>query len=91
MRTLWSGYHSVLAGDIEQYIAAKRALGCTFASEDRALRLFDTWLAEQPIDSIEAITGAHIDAFLASRHRSNAKSYNSLLGIVRRLFEWLSD
>ena len=91
MRTLWGGYHSVLAGHIEQYLATKRALGCTFASEDRTLRLFDTWLVEQQLNHLDGITGAHIDAFLASRHRSNAKSYNGLLGVVRRLFEWLID
>jgi len=91
MRTLWSGYRSILAGHIEQYLATKRALGCKFASEDRTLRLFDTWLVEQQLNRLDAITSAHIDAFLASRHRSNAKSYNGLLCIVRRLFEWLID
>lgn len=91
MRTRWSGYHSVLAGHIEHYLATKRALGCKLETEDRALRLFDTWVAEQRLDSLEAITGTHIDAFLASRHRSNARSYNGLLGVVRRLFGWLID
>ena len=91
MRTQWSGYRSVLAGHIEHYLATKRALGCKFATEDRALRLFDTWVAEQPIERLDAITGAHIDAFLASRPRSNARSYNNLLGDVRRLFGWLVD
>ena len=91
MRTQWQGYHSVLADPIEQYLATKRALGCKFASEDRALRLFDTWLVEYQLTTLDAITGAQIDAFLASRPRHNARSYNALLGIVRRLFEWLID
>jgi site-specific recombinase XerD len=87
MRTQWQGYHSVLADPIEQYLATKRALGCKFASEDRALRLFDTWLVEHQLTTFDAITGAQIEAFLASRPRHNARSYNALLGIVRRLFE----
>jgi len=91
MRTLWSGYSSVIARHIEQYLATKRALGCKFVSEDRTLRLFDRWLVEQQLNHLDAITSAHIDAFLASRHRSNARSYNSLLSDVRRLFEWLID
>lgn len=91
MRTLWSGYRSALAGHIEHYLATKRALGCKFATEDRTLRLFDRWLVEQQLNHLDAINGAHIDAFLASRHRGNARSYNGLLGDVRRLFEWLID
>jgi integrase len=91
MRTRWTGYRSVLAAHIEQYLAAKRALGCKFASEDRTLRLLDRWLVEHRLDSLGAITGAHLDTFLASRHRDNPRSYNHLLGVVRRLFEWLID
>ena len=91
MKTAWSGYRSVLACHIEQYLATKRALGCRFNTEDRTLRLFDRWLVEQQLNSLEEITGAHLDAFLASRPRNNARSYNGLLGVVRRLFEWLVD
>ena len=51
MRTVWDGFHSPLAGQIEQYLATKRALGCKFASEDRMLRLLDRFLVEQHIGS----------------------------------------
>ena len=91
MRTQWQGYSSVLADPIEHYLATKQALGCKFANEDRALRLFDTWLVAHQLHTIDSITGTQIDVFLASRPRHNARSYNSLLGIVRRLFEWLID
>ena len=30
-----------------------------------------------------------VEAFIANRRRSTARSYNNLLGIIRRLFEWL--
>ena len=77
MRTSWTGYSSVLAQHIERYLASKRALGCKFNSEDRTLRLFDRWLVEQGLSSLGAITGACLEAFLASRHRDNPRSYVS--------------
>lgn len=91
MKALWTGYHSVLAKHIEHYLATKRALGCKFNSEDRMLRLFDRWLVEQRLGSLETITGACLETFLASRNRDNPRSYNHLLGVVRRLFNWLVD
>ena len=89
MRTAWDGFHSPLAGHIEQYLATKRALGCKFATEDRMLRLLDRFLVEQRIGSLDAITGECLEQFLASRERVNPRSYNHLLGVVRRLFDWI--
>jgi integrase len=91
VRAAWTGYRSALAGAIEQYLAAKRALGCKFANEDRALRLLDRFLVEEQIGGVNAITNDCLERFLASRGRDNPRSYNHLLGIVRRLFEWLVD
>lgn len=89
MRAAWNGFHSPLAGHIEQFLATKRALGCKFATEDRMLRLFDQFLVEQHIDSLEAMTGAYMEQFMASRGRTNPRSFNHLLGVVRRLFDWI--
>ncbi len=91
MRTLWTGYQSLLAQQIKQYLATKRALGCKFDTEDRSLRLFDRWLVEQNINDSDDITAAVLDQFLASRDRDNPRSYNHLLGVIRRLYEWLID
>jgi site-specific recombinase XerD len=91
MKTAWTGYRSALADTIEQYLATKRALGCKFASEDRTLRLLDHFLVEEQIDRIAAITNDCLERFLASRERDNPRSYNHLLGVVRRLFEWMVD
>ena len=88
MRARWDGFHSPLAVHIEQYLATKRALGCKLNSEDRMLRLLDRFLIEQCIGSLDDITGACLDEFLASRKRVNPRSYNHLLGVVRRLFDW---
>lgn len=89
MTTVWNGFHSPLALHIEQYLAAKRAMGCKFASEDRMLRLLDRFLDEHGVNGVEAVDAACLEAFMASRHRVNARSYNHLLGVVRRLFDWV--
>ena len=91
MKTSWTRYNSLLAPHIEHYLETKRALGCKFATEDRALRLLDRWFVENPVDKLEMITEAQLSAFLGSRPRPKARSYNSLLGVVRRLFDWLVD
>jgi site-specific recombinase XerD len=82
-------FQSVLQPSIERFLAHKRALGCRFQNEESPLRLLDQFLVEQRVRTIEGITPAVIDAFLASRLRASAQSYNQLLGMVRRLFEWL--
>ncbi|HWX65764.1 MAG TPA: tyrosine-type recombinase/integrase [Rhodanobacter sp.] len=89
MTALWNGFHSQLAPYIEQYLATKRALGCKFASEDRMLRLLDRFLDDQGVKSVEAIDPTCLEAFMVSRNRLNARSYNHLLGVVRRLFDWI--
>ena len=89
MTAHWNGFHSTLAPHIEQYLRVKRAMGCKFANEDRQLRLLDRFLDEQGIDRIEAIDPGCLQAFLASRQRTNPRSYNTLLGHVRGLFDWV--
>jgi integrase len=89
MKPGWNGFHSPLADHIERYLGTKRALGCKFACEDRMLRLLDRFVVEQRIVSVDAITSECLEQFLASRHRANPRSYNHLLGVVRRLFDWI--
>jgi site-specific recombinase XerD len=89
MTPLWNGFHSTLAPHIEQYLCAKRAMGCKFDCEDRQLRLLDRFLDDRGVECIGAIDGECLQAFLDSRHRINPRSYNNLLGDVRRLFDWM--
>jgi site-specific recombinase XerD len=49
----------------------------------------DRFLIERGVGSIEEVSPAVIDAFLASRPRDKSRSFNVLLGIVRHLFDWL--
>lgn len=84
-------FRSVLARPVNDFLLAKRALGKCYVSEEKMLRLLDRYLVAQQIDSLEAITPEVIWAFLVSRPRTSAKSYNHLLSVLRRLFEWLEQ
>lgn len=78
-----------LANSISLYIAHKRALGKRLEKTEPTLRLLDNYLVEQGIRDLSQITAAPLEGFLNSRHRCSARSYNELLGMVRRLFDWL--
>ena len=90
-RPVWQRYESVLADPITRYLAAKRSMGCRFNTEDRALRLLDRYLTDQGVQCIGDVTSECLEAFLASRLRATGRSYNDLLGVVRRLLEWMVD
>jgi site-specific recombinase XerD len=89
MKSIWLGFRSVLAEGIERFLACKRSLGRRFDTEERTLRLFDRYLADREIDTPAQITPGLIEEFLASRPRKRPRSYNHLLGTLRRLFDWL--
>lgn len=89
MTAAWIGFRSPLSGHMERYLATKRALGCRFHSEDRTLRLLDRFLIDRGVTIMDDVTADLIDQFLASRPRRAPKSHNHLLGVVRRLFDWL--
>lgn len=80
---------SPLAAGIERFIAHRRALGRRYDNEAWSLRLLDRYLVEQGIETISAITPPVVEAFLASRPRPAARSYNLLLGMVRNFFGWM--
>lgn len=81
-------FGSSCAGPIEAFLQFKRALGRKYRTEAAALRLLDAYLAEHHITALQQIDSPIIDAFLASRPREHARSYNHLVGAVRRFFDW---
>jgi site-specific recombinase XerD len=89
MTRLAQEYASSLADGIAQFVAHKRVLGRRYETETYALRLFDRHLVAQGITTLDAVTPEVIEAFLAARPRSRPRSYNHLLGVLRRLFRWL--
>lgn len=82
-------FRSTLAGQIEHFLAYKRALGRRYANEERALALLDHYVDEHEIRSVHDVGSQLIEEFLASRPRPRPRSYNHLLGVVRRLFDWM--
>ncbi len=82
-------FGSPLAEPIRCFIAHKRALNRRFDTEERALHLLDRHLVEHDVAESTGVTPAVIEAFLASRPRSRPRSYNHLLGVARRLFDWM--
>jgi site-specific recombinase XerD len=78
-----------MASEMRVFVDAKRALGRRYVTEEKALRLFDAFLAQRLVGGATDVTPALVDSFLASRSYRRARSYNMLLGIVQRLFAWL--
>ena len=74
-----------------RFVAHKRALNRRFDTEERALRLLDRYLVEHGVADLAGVTPAVLDAFLTSRPRQRPRSYNHLLGVLRRLFDWMVD
>lgn len=83
------GFASPLANAITGFVGHKRVLGRRYETEVYALRLFDRYLVEHRVDAIDSITPDLIESFLASRPRHRPRSFNHLLGVLHRLFDWL--
>lgn len=82
---------SPLAGAIQRFVAHKRALNRRYETEEQALRLLDRYLVERSITDLAGVTPDVLSAFLSSRPRSRPRSYNHLLGVARRLFNWMVE
>lgn len=89
MKTHAHGFRSFLAGDLEAFLSYKRALARRYDNESASLMLFDRYLVEQGVSDLSGITADTVHAFLTSRPRTQPRSYNHLLGVVRRFFAWL--
>jgi len=74
---------------IEAFLAHKRALGKPLEKPGSMLHLLDQYLLQQGITEPNQIIPAHLDDFMRSRPRNSSRSYNTLLGSLRRLFDWL--
>lgn len=82
---------SPIAPHIVAFIRHKRALNRRYDVEDKVLRMLDGYLNAQEIKTLAEITPALLDAFFLSRPRSRPRSFNHLIGVVGRLFEWMVE
>ena len=74
---------------VDAFLTYKRSLNRKYGTEEAALRLLERFLEAARIERVDAMTALDIDRFLASRPRSTPRSYNHLLGVLRRFFDWL--
>jgi integrase len=83
----WTEFRSGYAGDIRLFIEAKRALGRKYWRDERILRLFDGFLFEHGVHGPSQLSPALLERFLGLA--PGARYHNQLLGVVRRLLNWL--
>jgi site-specific recombinase XerD len=81
-------FHSALAEPIRRFVEYKRALNRKYRPEVAALRLFDRYLCEHAAAGWNSIDSILIERFLQSRPRARPRSYNHLLGVIHRFFDW---
>ena len=79
---------NALADPIRRFVEYKRALNRRYRPEGAALRLFDRYLYENDITGWDGIDSISIERFLQSRPRTRPRSYNHLLGVLHRFFDW---
>jgi integrase len=77
-----------LAVVVERFLVHKRALARKYDSERRELRLLVRFADEHGVATLDALTPAFLEAFLAARPRLRPRSFNHLLGVVRCLLDW---
>jgi integrase len=82
---------SPIAPHIVAFVHHKRALNRRYDVEDKVLRMLDGYLNAQGVTSVTEITPALLDAFFLSRPRTRPRSFNHLVGVVGRLFEWMVE
>ncbi len=83
----WTKFRSGFAGDIRLFIDAKRALGRKYWREERVLRRFDGFLFEHGVLEASELSPALLERFVGLA--PGARYHNQLLGVVRRLLNWL--
>jgi len=90
-------FQSFLATFFNQFVQYKRALNRKYDTDAEILRLLDRYLQNVRITEWQTIDGSVIDKFIRSRPRVSACSYNQLLGVLRRFFnfavmqEWIQS
>ncbi|MFC3320437.1 MULTISPECIES: tyrosine-type recombinase/integrase [Mesorhizobium] len=91
MRTRLPEPSSPIAPYIIAFVRHKRALNRRYDVEGKVLRMLDGYLNVQGVMSMTQISPALLDAFFLSRPRARPRSFNHLVGVVGRLFEWMVE
>ena len=79
---------STVTAAVSDFLAHKRALGRRYLSEEATLRLFLSFCATHGVTELDELTSGFLDAFVASRPRARAHSFNQLGVILGVFFDW---
>jgi len=77
-----------LAAAVADFLAHKRALGRKYRTEEATLRLLLAFANDCGIQDLRQLTPGFLDAFMASRPRLRARSFNHLVGILGCFLDW---
>ncbi len=79
---------STVTTTVSDFLAHKRALGRKYLSEEATLRLLLSFCASHDVTEMEELTSVFLDAFVASRPRARARSFNQLGVILGGFLDW---
>jgi integrase len=77
-----------LTAAVADFLAHKRALGRKYQTEEATLRLLLAFTGQQGVEGLHQLTPSLLDAFVASRPRARARSFNQLVGVVGCFLHW---
>lgn len=77
-----------LAAAVTDFLAHKRALGRKYQTEEATLRLLLAFTGQHGVEITRQLTPDLLEAFVASRPRTRARSVNHLVGIVCCFLDW---
>ena len=77
-----------LATAVNDFLAHKRALGRKYVTEEATLHLFLVFCDQHGVTELDELTSAFLDAFVASRPRTRARSFNHLVNVLGCFLDW---
>jgi integrase len=77
-----------LTAAVADFLAHKRALGRKYQTEEATLRLLLAFTGQHGVDGLHQLTPGMLEAFVASRPRARARSFNHLVGVVCCFLDW---
>ncbi len=80
--------NDALATAVAGFLAHKRALGRKYRTEEATLRLLLAFTGQRGVTDLRQLTPCLLDAFVASRPRARARSFNHLVGILGCFLDW---
>jgi integrase len=79
---------ATLATAVADFLAHKRALGRKYRTEAATLHLLVAFSEQHRVADLAELTPSLLEAFLASRPRSRARSFNHLVGVLGCFLDW---